>query len=110
MEEEAGDPQTGVWGHHRSPGGWSGVGDGGQEAPGAGALDPRFPQAVLTEAGQPCSFPFRYGGRMLHSCTTEGGAHRKWWVQVPAPPSPPWRPSHPLPSQLRPEPGMQQVE
>nr|XP_023494232.1 hepatocyte growth factor activator isoform X3 [Equus caballus] len=55
---------------------------------------------VLTEDGQPCSFPFRYGGRMLHSCTSEGSAHRKWcatthnydrdraWgycMQVPAP-------------------------
>ncbi|KAF5916480.1 hypothetical protein HPG69_016232 [Diceros bicornis minor] len=33
---------------------------------------------VLTEDGRPCSFPFRYGGRMLHSCTSEGSAHRKW--------------------------------
>nr|XP_021499373.1 hepatocyte growth factor activator isoform X3 [Meriones unguiculatus] len=33
---------------------------------------------VLTESGQPCRFPFRYGGRMLHSCTSEGNAYRKW--------------------------------
>uniref|UniRef100_A0A8I3WWH4 HGF activator n=1 Tax=Callithrix jacchus TaxID=9483 RepID=A0A8I3WWH4_CALJA len=37
------------------------------------------PQAqALTEDGRPCSFPFRYGGRMLHACTSEGSAHRKW--------------------------------
>ncbi|XP_059532751.1 hepatocyte growth factor activator isoform X1 [Myotis daubentonii] len=34
--------------------------------------------AVLTEDGQPCRFPFRFGGRLLHSCTSEGSAHRKW--------------------------------
>lgn len=33
---------------------------------------------VLTESGQPCRFPFRYGGRMLHSCSSEGSAYRKW--------------------------------
>lgn len=33
---------------------------------------------VLTEDGQPCRFPFRLGGRLLHSCTSEGSAHRKW--------------------------------
>ncbi|XP_036982712.2 hepatocyte growth factor activator isoform X2 [Artibeus jamaicensis] len=33
---------------------------------------------VLTEDGQPCRFPFRHGGRLLHSCTSEGSAHRKW--------------------------------
>ncbi|XP_042526976.1 hepatocyte growth factor activator isoform X1 [Dipodomys spectabilis] len=39
-------------------------------------LSPQGP--VLTEAGQPCRFPFRYGGRVVHSCTSEGSAHRKW--------------------------------
>uniref|UniRef100_A0A452S376 HGF activator n=1 Tax=Ursus americanus TaxID=9643 RepID=A0A452S376_URSAM len=34
---------------------------------------------VLTEDGRPCRLPFRYGGRMFHSCTSEGSAHRKWW-------------------------------
>ncbi|XP_075399728.1 hepatocyte growth factor activator serine protease [Tenrec ecaudatus] len=33
---------------------------------------------VLTEAGQPCRFPFRYGGRVHRACTSEGGARRKW--------------------------------
>ncbi|XP_036272999.1 hepatocyte growth factor activator [Pipistrellus kuhlii] len=33
---------------------------------------------VLTEDGQPCRFPFRLGGRLLHSCTSEGSAYRKW--------------------------------
>lgn len=49
----------------------------------AGAPDPAAPSppAVLTEAGEPCRFPFRYGGRMLHTCTLEGSAHRKWWVR-----------------------------
>ncbi|XP_069877707.1 hepatocyte growth factor activator isoform X2 [Dipodomys merriami] len=39
-------------------------------------LSPQGP--VLTEAGQPCRFPFRYGGRVVHSCTSEGSARRKW--------------------------------
>uniref|UniRef100_A0A8C9PNM1 Hepatocyte growth factor activator serine protease n=1 Tax=Spermophilus dauricus TaxID=99837 RepID=A0A8C9PNM1_SPEDA len=49
------------------------------EAEGPQGLEP-WPAtpAVLTEAGQPCRFPFRYGGRMLHSCTLEGSARRKW--------------------------------
>ncbi|XP_049646023.1 hepatocyte growth factor activator [Suncus etruscus] len=34
--------------------------------------------AVLTEDGQTCRFPFRYGSRMFHSCTLEGSTHRKW--------------------------------
>uniref|UniRef100_G3R6E8 HGF activator n=1 Tax=Gorilla gorilla gorilla TaxID=9595 RepID=G3R6E8_GORGO len=54
----------------------------------SGGLPPRpravpwssSPQAqALTEDGRPCRFPFRYGGRMLHTCTSEGSAHRKWW-------------------------------
>lgn len=40
------------------------------------------PSAVLTEDGQTCRFPFRYGSRMFHSCTLEGSTHRKWWVGV----------------------------
>ncbi|XP_032109924.1 hepatocyte growth factor activator [Sapajus apella] len=56
------------------------------EGPQGGAFLPRHravpsssPQAqALTEDGRPCSFPFRYGGRMLHACTSEGSAHRKW--------------------------------
>ncbi|XP_006875389.1 PREDICTED: hepatocyte growth factor activator [Chrysochloris asiatica] len=33
---------------------------------------------VLTEDGQTCRFPFRYGGRMHQACTSEGSARRKW--------------------------------
>ncbi|KAM9238037.1 hepatocyte growth factor activator [Dugong dugon] len=33
---------------------------------------------VLTEDGRPCSFPFRFGGRMHQACTSEGSAYRKW--------------------------------
>lgn len=45
------------------------------------------PSAVLTEDGQTCRFPFRYGSRMFHSCTLEGSTHRKWWVGVRGPSS-----------------------
>ncbi|XP_025241962.1 hepatocyte growth factor activator isoform X1 [Theropithecus gelada] len=57
------------------------------EGPQRGGLPPPLravpssssPQAqALTEDGRPCRFPFRYGGRMLHACTSEGSAHRKW--------------------------------
>uniref|UniRef100_A0A2I3G6U5 Hepatocyte growth factor activator serine protease n=1 Tax=Nomascus leucogenys TaxID=61853 RepID=A0A2I3G6U5_NOMLE len=57
------------------------------EGPQSGRLPPppravpssSSPQAqALTEDGRPCRFPFRYGGRMLHACTSEGSAHRKW--------------------------------
>ncbi|XP_028917909.1 hepatocyte growth factor activator isoform X1 [Ornithorhynchus anatinus] len=33
---------------------------------------------VLTEDGQLCKFPFRYGGRMYHSCTSKGSSRKKW--------------------------------
>lgn len=60
---------------------------------------PAASPAVLTEDGQPCRFPFRHGGRLLHSCTSEGSAHRKWWVPAgPGLPSSPRVPGpfHPL--------------
>lgn len=76
--------------------------------PSAGALDPCAFPAVLTEAGQPCRFPFRYGGRMLHSCTSEGSAHRKWWVLVLRPVST-LETLPPLPSLFQTKPGTQQV-
>ncbi|XP_015979710.2 hepatocyte growth factor activator [Rousettus aegyptiacus] len=46
--------------------------------PGVAASSPSLGSPVLTEDGRPCRFPFRYGGRLLHSCTSMGSAHRKW--------------------------------
>ncbi|KAM5283852.1 hepatocyte growth factor activator isoform 5-T5 [Hipposideros larvatus] len=54
-------------------------GEGLTSAPGVAPSSSSRPGgSVLTEDGRPCSFPFRYGGRMLHACTSEGSAHRKW--------------------------------
>lgn len=69
--------------------------------------DPGDP--VLTEDGQPCRFPFRYGGRVHHACTAEGSAHRKWcatthnydrdraWGYCAQPPAPRQGPAAPDP-------------
>ncbi|XP_076992406.1 hepatocyte growth factor activator serine protease [Tamandua tetradactyla] len=49
------------------------------EGPPPGPASTSGPEGrVLTEDGLPCSFPFRYGGRMHHACTSEGSTYRKW--------------------------------
>ncbi|XP_058160359.1 LOW QUALITY PROTEIN: hepatocyte growth factor activator [Dasypus novemcinctus] len=53
-------------------------GPGGGSPPWTGSPTSNPEGQVLTEDGRPCSFPFRYGGRMHHTCTAEGSAHRKW--------------------------------
>lgn len=110
LEEVAGCTWVGGSGGTQAAAGERGVRWGVRRCPAREPLDPCPSPAVLTEDGQPCSFPFRYGGRMLHSCTSEGSAHRKWWVpgcskackhRPPASP-PPSPPSLPLPPETFP--------
>lgn len=78
---------------------WTG-GLGGAPGVGGPAREPLTPAAspaVLTEDGRPCRFPFRYGGRLLHSCTSMGSAHRKWWVLAGSVAAAPPRPGAPQP-------------
>lgn len=114
MEEAA--VQTAVWEDRRSARGWSGEGDGGRKASGAGTLDHRSlpppppPLQCSPRPGSPAGSP----SAMAAACCTpapqreaptgSGGSPRPH-VHPGGPPT-----LCPLPSRLQPEAGMQQVE
>lgn len=113
MEEAAGDRQTVVWEDRRSAGGWSGDGDGGRKASGAGALDchsPPPPRQCSPRPGSPAGSPSATAAAccipaLQREAPTGSGGSLRPRVRPGGPPA-----LCPPPSRLRPEPGTQQVE